>query len=275
MCDFCVQYGEGTVWHQNPKNYARRMYSDRRKKADRPAGPPPEVASQVLHAQLFAARNDEPEKVPEIRAELVELIAKTHGGQVVTLDEAKEMVDLASPIALMGCVCRRVVRGKVEKRHEFTCMGLGVGMFKWDRWPERYKGGVEFVTPKEAKKWLDKWNKAGYVQTLMIFDAPYIGGICNCDYPTCLAIRYRMDYRLDSFMVKGHYVAKVDLEECNGCGRCFGRCQFGALTKEIFEEKAYVDAMKCFGCGVCQTSCNRDAIALIEKSTWPAMEGVW
>ena len=275
MCQYCADYGEGNIWHQNPKNYARRMYRDLRKKEERPKELPPELAARQLEAEAFMARNDEPEKFPELREKVVDLIAKTHGGQVITLQEAKNMLDLASPIALIGCVCRRMVRGKVEKKEEFTCMGLGVGMFKWDRWPERYKEGVVFVTPEEGKEWLEKWNKAGYVHTLMLFGTPYVGGICNCDYATCLAIRNRLDYGFDSMLLKGHYVAMVDPEICNGCGRCFGRCQFGALTKEVFRNKANIDMMKCFGCGLCERECARGAISLVERKTLPALADVW
>ena len=263
------------MWHLNPKNYARRMYRDLRKKEEGPKGPPPEMAALQLETQAFMARNDEPEKFPEIRKKVVELISKTHGGQVITIQEAKQMLDIASPIALIGCACRRMVRGKVEEKEEFTCMGLGVGMLKWDRWPERYKAGVEFVTPEEAKEWLEKWNKAGYVHTLMTFGLPYIGGICNCDYATCLAIRHRLDYGFDTMCLKGHYVAQVDPDICNGCGLCFDRCQFGALTKEVFQNKANIDMMKCFGCGLCEQACARRAISLVERKTLPALADVW
>ncbi len=274
MCQFCVDYGEGMVWYKNPKNYARRMYRDRRKKA-KEKGPPPELAARQLEAEAFIVRSDDPEEYPEIRERVVDLIAKTHAGQVITLQEAKDMLDIASPIALIGCFCRRVVRGDVEEKKNFTCMGLGVGMFRWDRWPERYKGGVVFVTPEEGKEWLEKWDKRGYVHTVMTFGTPYVGGICNCDYTTCLAIRYRLDYGWDTMCLKGHYVAKVDLDLCNGCGICLGRCQFGALTKEVFRNKANIDMMKCFGCGLCANVCPTGAITLVERSTIPGLADVW
>lgn len=274
MCKFCVDYGEGMVWYKNPKNYARRMYRDLRKET-KEKGPPPELAARQLEAEALMVRSEDPQKYPEIRKRVIDAIGQAHAGQVITLQEAEDMLNIATPLALIGCFCRRVVRGKVEEKEEFTCMGLGVGMFKWDRWPERYKGGVVFVSPEEGKEWLEKWDERGYVHTIMSFGTPYVGGICNCDYSTCLAIRYRLDYGWDTVCLKGHYVAKVEPDLCNGCGRCLGRCQFGALTKEVLPNKAYIDMAKCFGCALCANVCPTGAITLVERSTLPGLADVW
>ncbi len=109
----------------------------------------------------------------------------------------------------------------------------------------------------------------------MIFGIPYIGGICNCDYPDCLAIRQRLDYGLQGALLKGHHVAKVNYDECNGCDQCIPRCQFGAIKMEVTTSKANIDMFKCFGCGLCETACPRDAITLVERSSLPALKDVW
>jgi len=109
----------------------------------------------------------------------------------------------------------------------------------------------------------------------MIFGAPYIGGICNCDYPDCISIRQRLDYDLQGALLKGHHVAKVNYEECNGCGECISRCQFGAIKKEVTTDKANIDMFKCFGCGLCETGCPKGAVTLVERSSLPALRNVW
>ncbi len=146
-------------------------------------------------------------------------------------------------------------------------------MIKWERWPERYKGGVHFMSPDEAKAWLEKWNKRGMVHVIMTFGGTYIGGICNCDYPDCLAIRNRVDYGIG--MLKGHYVAKVNYDICNGCGVCVQRCQFGAIKFEVTTDRTNIDEYKCFGCGLCQTGCPRGAIDMVERASFPALREVW
>lgn len=56
-------------------------------------------------------------------------------------------------------------------------------------------------------------------------------------------------------------VAVVDLENCNGCGRCHDDCPFSAITMEprsdglSFEQEAVVNVGLCTSCGVCVGAC--------------------
>jgi len=184
------------------------------------------------------------------------------------------VLELCSPIGLIACICRKWFRGIDERNeHEYTCMGMGVGMLKWERWPERYKGGVKFLNVDEAKEWNHEMDKRGFCHILMLWGAPYIGGFCQCDYPDCDAIRRAVDFGL--FTVKSHYLAIVDYDLCNGCGICAQRCQWGALKFEVTTGKANIDQFKCYGCGVCETGCPRKAISLVERKSLPAVANVW
>ena len=86
-------------------------------------------------------------------------------GQVVPLQDMERMVEVCGPLGIIGCICRLRFLGLEEQdENDMTCMGMGVGMVKWERWPERYKHGVYFVSSEEAKEWLRKLNKKGFVQ---------------------------------------------------------------------------------------------------------------
>ena len=74
-------------------------------------------------------------------------------GKAIPRQAAGRMADIGAPMASMGCRCRRQHRAYEERSpEEFSCLGTGVGMFKWERWPERYKGGVHFMPAEEVKE---------------------------------------------------------------------------------------------------------------------------
>ncbi|MGQ0430161.1 MAG: hydrogenase iron-sulfur subunit [Gammaproteobacteria bacterium] len=55
--------------------------------------------------------------------------------------------------------------------------------------------------------------------------------------------------------------AKVDLENCNGCGRCFADCPFGAISLaprsdgKPYAQEAVVITDHCMACGICVGAC--------------------
>jgi len=281
MCD---KFGEGGLWYLNPKLYARQMYKLREKVETKAmpdeAGTPKPPA--ITRMELNRIRNDEPERYSEaLKTFNDQLLQRPAGGQVVPLRDAFKIAEIGAPMASMFCICRKMARAVVERDESaYSCLGTGVGMFKWERWPERYKGGVHFMPPDEVKEWLEKWDKAGFMHGIMTAAAVttessvYIEGICNCEYPDCGMIRDRLDYGALS-MLKGHHVAMVDYDRCNGCGVCIQRCQFGAAKFEVRINKANLDVMRCYGCGLCETGCPRNAITLVDRTSLPGVKDVW
>ncbi len=279
MCWMCDEFGDpehgNGLWYLNPKNYARNMYKLRApgegfKGAE--AGLETGARSGPSQADLLnAIENNDRAEYDRLTAIMS---ARGQGSQIVPLEDADRVLELCSPIGLIACICRKGIRAIDERNeHEYTCMGMGVGMLKWERWPERYKGGVAFVNVDEAKEWNHEMDKRGFVHILMLFGAPFIGGFCQCDYPDCGAIRSAVDFGLGS--LKGHYVAMVDYDKCNGCGICAQRCQWGALKFEVTTGKANVDIFKCYGCGLCESGCPRKAIKLEPRVNVPAVAEVW
>ncbi|MCP4753364.1 MAG: 4Fe-4S dicluster domain-containing protein [Proteobacteria bacterium] len=272
------EYGNGR-WYLNPKNHSRNMYKIKKPQQKAAAfGSDPEAQSGRKIGEIMQMRFDDPEKFRQLVKEADSL--KTKGpfqiGQVIPLQEAYVVAELSYPVGSMHCICRYHARGHTERNeHEYSCTGLGVGMFKWERWPERYKGGVNFMTPDEAKEWLQKWNKKGMVHIIMTFGGSYVGGICNCDYPDCGMIRNRVDYGIETGCIKSPWVAKVDYDKCTGCGICVQRCQFGAIKFEVTKDQTNIDQFKCFGCGLCETACPTEAIELLEREELPGLKEVW
>lgn len=277
------EYGEGDYWYFNPKNYARPMYKKPKQTKEAPDVSMAGLENTAIKGiQSIIDTKDESEE--EYRSQLENLsftMREMASSQVIPLEDAKKIVeDIAQPLVKIDCICRRMTRATLEgNERPRSCLALGVGMLSWELTPERYKGGVEFISPDEAKKFLEYWNKKGMVHTIMTFGktvegAPYIGGLCNCDYPDCIAIRFRNDYNIKG-LLKGEYVAKVDYETCKGCGTCVSRCQFGAIKKEVTMNKANIDMFKCFGCGLCKEACPESAITLVERNSIPVLKDEW
>lgn len=276
MCYLCEKAGApaGTFWYHDPRNFARNLYK-RRKPGVKPKafGEDPEMALMPIMKGLIAAKWEDPENADQKIKALNE--RRDFFNQVLPLNDAIKAAEIAYPVGAMMCICRQLTRADEEtNKYEYTCTGLGVGMFKWERWPERYKGGVHFMDASEAKEWLIKMDKKGFVHTIMTMGGQYVGGICNCDYPDCLSIRTRLDYGIED-LVKSHYVAVVDYDKCNGCRICVQRCQFGAIKFETTIEKTNIDMYRCFGCGLCETACPTGAITLVLRDTIPALKGVY
>lgn len=282
MCIYCELWGDGMIWYLNPKNYPRHMYTLPRpdakpKAAGGEADPAGYINGERALVDALEKGPDEFEATLNALRDGMDMMQGSVGGwmgQAVPLRDAEKMVEIANPLGLIACICRKAMLGMEERsRPQTTCMGLGVGMLKWERWPERYKGGVHWVSSEEAKEWLRDLDRRGFMHSLMMFGPRFIGGICNCDYPVCDALAMRLDFGFN--MLKGHHVAVVDHDLCNGCGICAQRCQFGALKMNVTIDKANIDQMRCFGCGLCETGCPRQAISLMERAKMPALQEVW
>ncbi len=198
MCWLCEKYGDSKhgdgIWYLNPSNYARNMYKLRSPgtgfKGVEASFETGEREGPTDFDLVDALDKGDPQELDRIKRELTESYRrKGAGSQVLPLKDADRVLELSSPIGLISCICRKHVRARDERNElEYTCMGMGVGMLKWERWPERYKGGVKFVNIDEAKEWNHEMDKRGFCHLLMLFGAPYIGGFCQCVYPDCASL---------------------------------------------------------------------------------------
>ncbi|MCC6382549.1 MAG: 4Fe-4S binding protein [Dehalococcoidia bacterium] len=282
MCDSLGGTAE-QPWYKNPKNFSNRMYKLREpgKGPQMAAGGNAEPDAGDQRASPFAQAveakaNGDADTFNKIISDMNARASLRPGCQVVPLHEVLDVLDLGMPVAAMQCICRKETRACEEcSLKEYTGLGLGTGMLKWERWPERYRGKVEFLSSKQAKEFVEYWDKKGFMHMLMQEGGDFIGGMCNCDYPDCLPIRQRIDYGLTAQLLKSEYVCFVDWEKCNGCGDCLGRCDFNALKYEATMEKAHIDQFQCFGCGLCETACPRNAIEYRDRKKISGLARVW
>jgi Pyruvate/2-oxoacid:ferredoxin oxidoreductase delta subunit len=267
-----MQYGEGTRWYLNPRNFreeARNL--------------PHVVDSGMIEIFGGNAKMDLEigtavgldSMIPDLTDRehldsLDTLIESRHGGQIVTVEEVNKIIDLSEGEHLLyvPCYCRKYF-GAVDR---LTCLWLYPVSEMAPR--NRPWENQQVVLKTEAKRQQQAFHEEGLVAGIYWTPLPIPMVVCNCEFPYCMAMRARTHYGLKNITRKGHYLASITVSKCDGCRgfpRCVHRCQFGALTYSVTDRTVAVNYSRCFGCGVCRPSCARDAITLIPRNTVPAV----
>ena len=57
------------------------------------------------------------------------------------------------------------------------------------------------------------------------------------------------------------YLARIDSDECVGCGVCVDMCPMDAITLE--DDIAVLEDERCLGCGICAHHCDTEAVSLV------------
>ena len=118
---------------------------------------------------------------------------------------------------------------------------------------------VEDDLLEEALGLMSESEKNGYIHTVWTYRTPFVGKMCNCDIPDCVAFSTRRNFGT-RLVYKSEYVFSVDPELCNGCRSCIRQCQFGAISYSPISEKCVINPDLCYGCGVCRIACKKEAI---------------
>ena len=281
MCDFCHQHGEGKKWYLDARNYSEDLLSDlgRRKFIERFFESPDHIAkgdkalSKLDKMPSFFTRG--------IRRKITAKQQVMHFGQVVPIEDIERILGFTTSIVRLACICRHVAFGP-EHRY---CYGISlapqggelINILKgidpaYLIGPRT--GGLEFLPKEEALAQMRECEEEGLCHTVWSFVTPFIGGLCNCSLPGCMAMKATLTHRTP-VMFRAEYVAAVDEDACAGCGQCAKICPFDAFLPQKRKAKARVDRSKCYGCGVCRITCVKNAIALVDRAAVPEAASLW
>jgi Pyruvate/2-oxoacid:ferredoxin oxidoreductase delta subunit len=281
MCDFCHQHGEGKTWYLNARNYSEDLLSDlrRRRYIER-------FFASTGHFVKGERALGKLDRIPAfftrgIRRKITEKQKTHHFGQVLPIEDVEKILDFATSVVRLACVCRHVTLGP---EHRF-CYGISLGPQGGELLniiksidpayligPQT--GGLEYLPKEEALTLMRECEKEGLCHSVWSFVTPFIGGICNCSLPGCLAMRTTLSHKTP-VMFRSEYLARVDDGKCNGCGACVTLCPFDAFRLHEKKATALIDWKKCYGCGVCRSACPRDAIALVDRTSVPEAAALW
>ncbi|MHA1247180.1 MAG: 4Fe-4S binding protein [Candidatus Thorarchaeota archaeon] len=289
MCEWCYKHGAGKKWYLNSRNYLQETALEvgaheyiyglwknfekvylKRIFGISTKGPGYKFEIPIIGRAIHAYINSWFGKEKPLKGR-DPMKAEGHAGQVVTLEDAKKILELANPILRVHCACRLMTRGVKDQ----CCLAFGALAEMVPRLP-RYipESGTEPMDVGEAQAFVEKMQEQGRVATVWFGPMPYIAALCSCELPECAATRVRTAYNLMS-LYKGEYVAKLDLSKCTGCRTCTTQCQFGAISFNASMGHPFIDQWKCFGCGLCAQACPEGAIQMVDRLSIPALKEVW
>jgi ferredoxin len=270
MCEFCVKHGEGKKWYLQARNYALDLASDLRRRRfigeffnhfDRDMGGTVESLRKLDRAPRVLQGL--------VRGLVTRRMKRQHFGQVLPLEDVREVFAVANCVVRVPCVCRGLTRGDKGARY---CFGVSVSpkAIAFSEVAPSLMAGpdasmTERLTPEAALDMMRDFERQGLVHSVWTFMTPFIGGVCNCDRSDCLAMISTIGHDT-KVMFKAEYVARLDWDMCQGCRACMRQCQFGAIGYSAAAGKCVIDQARCWGCGVCRAACANEAIGLVART---------
>jgi Pyruvate/2-oxoacid:ferredoxin oxidoreductase delta subunit len=269
MCEFCHKHGEGKKWYLQAKNYSEELLHDikRRKFIEHFFAKPEEMAESELRLRKL-------DKAPApvrnfIRKRITRNQKEVHFGQVVPIEDVKQIFNITTSIVRLECICRKTIVGPNKR----FCYGVsmlpdGGGMTEiikkidpsYLRGPDNRE--LEVLSREETLKLFKDYEKEGMCHTVWTFNAPFIGGVCNCNLKECYAMKTTVLHNAP-VMFKAEYIAKTDMELCTGCKLCMKVCQFNAIEYDTTNKKVLINEENCYGCGICRSVCSKGSINLV------------
>ncbi len=268
MCEFCSEHGDGKIWFKNAENYGRDLLSDLTRRHyinDFFTSTIEQGAATIGRLEtLYGKKKRLPDRLVK---GMIDKARVEHFGQVVTMEDIRELVGKAATVVRLPCACRWASMKKENR----CCYSVSYSPDAWYKDLDMgYFGlaqdqGLESLTPAEAIAQMEKLEEGGAVHTIWTMMTPFIGAICNCQPEDCLGLR-TLSINVET-MFRGEMMASVDEELCTGCGSCEEACHFDAISSKDMagEHKAHIHNASCYGCGLCRNVCSVEALNMVER----------
>jgi electron transport complex protein RnfB len=200
-------------------------------------------------------------RVPKMRVIPVKESVKAEH-HVATYDELHHLIQQAGDqIGIQECMCRKVMdlQGKpcqsTDRRE--VCMSFGdmAELYIGEGWGRK-------ISQAEAFEFARKSEEEGLV--LMPGNEQEAAFMCACCNDCCGMLSIVKNFPRPADVVASNYYAQVNVELCQGCETCVGRCPMQAAVMD--GAISSIDLGRCIGCGLCVPTCPEDALSLAKKS---------
>ena len=198
--------------------------------------------------------------IPQIRTIPIEETVD-HEQPIASYDDLKHVIEtIGGPIAVAECICRK---GSDLTGNKCKKTDLLEACFSFRTAAKVYieKGLGREISKAEAIEILEKAQDDGLVLQPGNSQRPW--NICTCCGCCCGVLSHQNKLDEPAQFFATNFYAKVDPDECIGCGICEDRCNMDAVHVE--DATAVVNLARCIGCGACVPTCTSEAIKLYKK----------
>ncbi len=186
-----------------------------------------------------------------------EAIPEIYQSEILDYERSSHIIETATCITVGTCYCRHkkehIGEPCPQNMPQDVCLTFNNAAKSLSK-----HGIAKEISKQEAMEVLNRVRDLGLVQ---IGDNTQDGvsWICNCCGCCCEALNgYKQFGHIQN--INTNFYAKVEEDECTGCGICQERCPVDAI--EIVDGISVVDLERCIGCGVCTRFCETEAITL-------------
>lgn len=218
---------------------------------------------------FFAANHKNGEQVSIMRTLPYSEAVPEQYIEILDYEKAAALVDAADIHSIGTCSCRHEKLHVGKKKCTVpldTCSSFGFAAdYLIRRNLARKATKTEMLDNLARSKELGLVLNADNVQQNITF-------ICHCCGCCCNALAGISRFGYPNAVVTSSFIAEVDPDKCQGCGKCARACAIGGITMTGNDDcgpragkRPCIDQSLCLGCGVCALRCDTGAVTLAKR----------